>query len=416
MDYQLNNVNPNANTRTYKVQYTPKAEIRRFSLPFPTQFAVLKNYVEQLFFAGQQTQFVLKYEDNEKDLVTIANDYDLQLAWDIIEAATLRLFVEHQVQAAVPPQAGSTPRGLEASAPPPYYPNAPRSEPYYQNAYVPQPAVVPIAPVVPFAPCAAPQPGAITGLVQGAFAAVQDFRGNRFDRKAGRMERKAEKFERKAQNKCERGRVRGEWRMEKKAAKKQMKAENFARKAECKHAQANAYRCAENLKCRLVEDVTCPKKFRITPNTPFVKTWRVKNDGSEPWPEQISLCFVGRKGSVPMGAPEFIPLAGRLRPGEMMDISINLISPPNNDSYRGIWLLMDSNRNKIGHALKVKIRVGNSDCCSSDSSSSDGEYSSMLTQLEEMGFRDGKANRKALKRNKGNLASTVEVLSRETRR
>jgi len=411
MDFQVT-VNANANIRTYKVQYTPKAEIRRFSLPYPTQFASLKNYVEQLFFAGQPTQFVLKYEDNEKDLVTIANDYDLQLAWDIIEAATLRLFVEHQIQAALPPQFAPTPRGVESS-PPPYFPNAPRSEPYYQNAYVPQQP----APLAPYSHPAGPQQGAISGVVQGAFAAVQDYRGHRFDRKADRMERKADKFERKAQSKCEKGRVRGEWRMERKAAKKQWKAEKFSRKAECKYAQADAKRCSENLKGRLVEDVTCPKKFRITPNTPFVKTWRVKNDGSESWPEQISLCFVGRKCAIPMGAPEIIPLAGRLRPGEMMDISINLVSPPNNGFHRGIWLLMDSKRNKIGRALKVKIRVGTSDCCSSDSSSSsDGEYSSMLTQLEEMGFRDEKANRKALKRNKGNFASTVDVLSRETRR
>lgn len=348
MEYSLN-ANASLVTRTYKVQFTAKAEIRRFTLPYPTQFSALRDYIENLFFTGQPTQFTLKYEDNEKDLVTIANDNDLQIAWQLADSVNsyLRLFVEPHSQPNVqyatpyqaPPSYGLPPPTY--GAPPAYSPTSPPD--FYQQNVMPAP-------------------------VQAvAFSSPQfHSRGvDRFERKAARHERRAEKYQAKADYKCEKGSGIGEWRMQRKAERQQCKAEKASKKAEYK-LQKNLAKKGDRC-TRFVADVNCPKNTRIACGAPFVKTWRVRNESQYPWPVGTNLLFCPKKRANPMGAPERIALSP-LRAGDSMDISVNFFAPTQPGKYVGYWMLVDGNRAKIGPSLKVKIISGNGPCGSSSES------------------------------------------------
>jgi len=350
MEYSILPAASSVATRTYKVQLIAKAEIRRFTLAYPTQFSVLRDYIENLFFTGQPTLFTLKYEDNEKDLVTVANDNDLQIAWQLADSVNsyLRLFVEPQSQ-----------------------PNA-----QYATPYQPAPNYGAPAPTYGQQPTYAPPPPYQQSVAPGlapaqvvAFSTPQfHTRGmDRLERRSARHERKAEKYQARADFICDKGGILGafgERRMQRKADRQQCKADKAALKADYK-MQKNLARKGDRC-TRFVADVTCPKNTRIDCGVPFVKTWRVRNESQYPWPAGAQLLFCGKKRAIPMGAPERIALAP-LRPGDSMDLSVNFVSPAQPGKYSSFWLIVDGNRVKIGPTLKVKIIAGNANCSSSSS-------------------------------------------------
>jgi hypothetical protein len=64
-------------------------------------------------------------------------------------------------------------------------------------------------------------------------------------------------------------------------------------------------------------DVTIPDNTRLERGEGFVKTWRVRNNGACPWPEDTRLVFV--RGDQ-MGAPDSVTIRRRLRlrPGDAL--------------------------------------------------------------------------------------------------
>lgn len=108
-----------------------------------------------------------------------------------------------------------------------------------------------------------------------------------------------------------------------------------------------------------VEDVTVPDGTVAIPGSVFVKTWRIKNTGTTTWSPAYSLVWVeGDK----MGGPDAIPLPHEARPGETVDISVNLTAPIKPGTYQTFFRL----RNADGQYFKldtsgdlwVKIIVG----------------------------------------------------------
>lgn len=85
-----------------------------------------------------------------------------------------------------------------------------------------------------------------------------------------------------------------------------------------------------------VSDVSIPDGTALRPNAPFTKTWRLRNAGSCTWTNAYSLAF--SSGSI-MGGPSSQPLPGTVAPGTTVDISVNLIAPPESGRYRAEWLL-----------------------------------------------------------------------------
>ncbi len=72
----------------------------------------------------------------------------------------------------------------------------------------------------------------------------------------------------------------------------------------------------------------------------MLKTWRLRNDGNCAWgPGQYvhSLAFFN---GTPMGAPSEVALPTYTAPGGVVDVSVNLIAPQQEGTYRSEWMLM----------------------------------------------------------------------------
>jgi hypothetical protein len=89
----------------------------------------------------------------------------------------------------------------------------------------------------------------------------------------------------------------------------------------------------------------------FSPNENFTKTWRIKNTGSCPWTSAYAIVF--DKGD-PMGGPTAQAISGTVMPGQVVDISITLMSPNVPGKYKGYWKL----RNSSGEVFGVPLEYG----------------------------------------------------------
>jgi hypothetical protein len=91
---------------------------------------------------------------------------------------------------------------------------------------------------------------------------------------------------------------------------------------------------------QFVKDVTVPDSTEIAAGTTFVKTWRIKNNGSCTWTSGYALVFYnGDAMSGPASAP--IP-NGTVPPGSTIDISATMIAPTTPGTYKGNWRLRNA--------------------------------------------------------------------------
>jgi hypothetical protein len=99
----------------------------------------------------------------------------------------------------------------------------------------------------------------------------------------------------------------------------------------------------------LVEDVTVPANTVLSPGTAFVKTWRVRNDGTCPWgrPDDAlrSLVLVG---GTRLGAPATVPIPADIPPGFTADLSINFTAPAAPGTYLSEWKLQAAPDRLVG--------------------------------------------------------------------
>jgi hypothetical protein len=93
-------------------------------------------------------------------------------------------------------------------------------------------------------------------------------------------------------------------------------------------------------------DLTIQDGTVFAPNADFTKSWRLKNIGSCSWTTSYDLVFV--EGSR-MDGKKALALPEKIRPGETLDISIELTSPPNSGDYRGFWMLRSSDGQWFGY-------------------------------------------------------------------
>jgi len=104
---------------------------------------------------------------------------------------------------------------------------------------------------------------------------------------------------------------------------------------------------------RFVADVTIPDDTVIPPGVGFVKTWRILNSGTCPWPAGTNWVFVG--GSQ-MGGPNAVPVPAT-NPGERADVSVYLIAPNTPDTYTGYWTLRLPDGATLSRRVFVRIVV-----------------------------------------------------------
>lgn len=113
---------------------------------------------------------------------------------------------------------------------------------------------------------------------------------------------------------------------------------------------------------QFIRDVTVMDDTAFAPDTTFVKTWRIKNNGGCSWTQDYNLVFVSGNA---MSAKQSTPLPSKVAPGQTIDISVTMKSPSNKGTYRGDWMLSSPNGARFGAGssgtgtLYVSIKVVN---------------------------------------------------------
>ena len=89
---------------------------------------------------------------------------------------------------------------------------------------------------------------------------------------------------------------------------------------------------------QFVSDVTVSDGTTFPSNTPFLKTWRLKNIGTCTWTNYSLIFDSGEK----MGGLDSAVIPTSVAPGQTVDISANLTAPTTAATYRGYWKLKNS--------------------------------------------------------------------------
>lgn len=105
---------------------------------------------------------------------------------------------------------------------------------------------------------------------------------------------------------------------------------------------ASEQACRE--KAAFYGDVTIPDKTPFRQGDTFVKTWRVRNDGTCTWNERYSLIF---SHGNQMNGPVSQPMPGA-DPGDTIEISIPLTAPTGGGEHTGNWQFQDPQGNRFG--------------------------------------------------------------------
>jgi hypothetical protein len=92
----------------------------------------------------------------------------------------------------------------------------------------------------------------------------------------------------------------------------------------------------------------------VIAGTTFVKTWRLRNNGSCTWNSSYSLVFINGDA---MGAPASVQLTtGTVAPGQEIDVSVTMRAPETPKEYTGNWKL----RNGSGLVFGLGSDAGSS--------------------------------------------------------
>jgi len=117
---------------------------------------------------------------------------------------------------------------------------------------------------------------------------------------------------------------------------------------------------------RFMSDVTIPDNTIFTPNTPFTKTWRLKNTGTCTWDGNYLVAYIS--GSTMSQQPGYwiVPQGQIVSPGQTLDVSVGMTSPVENGNYSSYWGLkkvaggfMPIQGGANGNSFFVKIKVNN---------------------------------------------------------
>jgi hypothetical protein len=114
------------------------------------------------------------------------------------------------------------------------------------------------------------------------------------------------------------------------------------------------------IKATFVQDVSIPDGTVMAPGTRFVKTWRVRNDGSCTWDTNYQLVF---SSGVLMSANTSVRFPKVTPPGDKVDLSVEMQAPNAANVYKSDWLMRSSSGQTFGvgsngmQVLFVRINV-----------------------------------------------------------
>ncbi len=101
-------------------------------------------------------------------------------------------------------------------------------------------------------------------------------------------------------------------------------------------------------------DVNIPDGTIMSPGQDFVKTWKVKNNGSCPWAAGYKLVYAGYSNSM---SGQFQPLTGVIQPGQEVELSVQFKAPSETGEYLSAWQMENPSGVTFPEIIFVKILV-----------------------------------------------------------
>lgn len=171
-------------------------------------------------------------------------------------------------------------------------------------------------------------------------------------------------------------------------------------------------------KARFVKDVTIEKGQILEPGAQFTKIWRFRNEGTAAWSRGTQLLHLP-KNSDNLGGPAVVPLpdGGELRPGQEIDVAVDLTAPTKPGRYIAYYRLYDAQRDKrFGQRVWVEILVvsasSDSDDVAAAAAAAGGSDEWQLLDKDEEKRRRKEAKKEAKKKAKAS-ASAVSSSSED---
>jgi len=354
-------------------------EIRRFSVE-KANFTQIYETIKQLFSVQNNIPFFVQYKDPEGDLVLISNDLELIEALQVAKGGPLRVFIkQNSLDNKIPAKVNEAPVDEKQKAP--------VSEVPVDNSFF----------------------GAklrAAEELKPLWKEVPEIRESREQVKAARQKLMAARDQVTTARK-ELLAARESFFNSRKKLHDQVRAAREKRQA----AKANVVpEGPMKILARFVKHVTIPEDAELPPNTEFIKTWRFRNEANRPWPA-ARLQFVGKSEDDRLTDQNSFDV-GTLAPGQERDVSIKMKTPALPGRYVSNWRLFDpESKTKFGQIVCARVNVVEK---SSEEVDPDKKaFSSLLKQLQEMGFTDQERNIRILKRCNGNLSMVVQQLVRQ---
>lgn len=101
-------------------------------------------------------------------------------------------------------------------------------------------------------------------------------------------------------------------------------------------------------------DVNVPDNTTMTPGQDFIKTWRVKNNGSCPWDPDYELVYAGYSDQM---SGQFQPLTEVVQPGQEVELSVQFQAPDDAGVYLSAWQMSNPGGITFPEPIYVKIIV-----------------------------------------------------------
>ena len=109
----------------------------------------------------------------------------------------------------------------------------------------------------------------------------------------------------------------------------------------------------KKLEAKFLSHVTILPEETIERGSKFIKTWRMKNEGTDQWPEGCKLVFISHKKQN-IALVDELPVKA-LMPGEEIDLSLEMIAPDYPGKYVGYWRMQDHRGKKFGQRIWISI-------------------------------------------------------------
>jgi hypothetical protein len=101
-------------------------------------------------------------------------------------------------------------------------------------------------------------------------------------------------------------------------------------------------------------DVNIPDGTTMTPGQDFIKTWKVKNNGSCPWGAGYELAYAGYEDDL---SGQVQPLAEVIQPGQEVELSVQFQAPDAAGVYVSAWQMSNPAGVTFEEIIFVKIVV-----------------------------------------------------------